>query len=83
MKIKDAFEANVNINISNELFIKYECLLFNYIDTYKIGFNDIFINQIQFIGNNNNLSYKLMFIKMHLFNYVQYLFHYQLLYFWS
>jgi len=88
MKIKDAFdniyitlknfcEANVNINISNELFIKYESLLFNYIDTYKIGFNDIFINQIQFIGNNNNLTYKLMFIKMHLFNYLTFL-HFQI-----
>ena len=62
--------SNNNINMSKELFSKYESLLFNYINTYYIGFNDILINNIQFEISGNNLFYRLLFIKMVLFNYL-------------
>ena len=75
--LKNFCNSNMDINIPKELFEKYESLLFNYINTYKDGFSDIFINEINFVNNNNNLLYKLMFIKMYLFNYLVFL-HYQI-----
>ena len=75
--LKNFCDANIDIKIPKEFFEKFESLLFNYINTYKIGFNDIFINEIHFISNNNNLLYKLMFIKMYLFNFIVFL-HFQI-----
>ena len=71
--LKNFCNANVDINMNKALFEKYEMLLFNYIDTYKVGFNDIFINEIKFIENNNNFYYKLLFIKMYLLFYLIFL----------
>ena len=68
--LKNFSESNNNINISKNLFDQYEFLLFNYINTYHIGFNDILINNIKFTINNNNLFYKLLFTKMYLFQYL-------------
>ena len=73
--LKNFSESNNNINISKELFDQYEYLLFNYIYTYHTGFNDILINNIQFTLNNNSNNsniffYRLLFIKMYLFQYL-------------
>ena len=70
--LKNFAESNNDININKELFEKYELLLYNYINTYHIGFNDILINNAQFILNinNNNLFYRLIFTKMYLFHYL-------------
>ena len=70
--LKNFSESKNNINVSKELFDQYEVLLFNYINTYHAGFNDILINNIQFTVNisNNNLLYRFFFIKMYLFHYL-------------
>ena len=75
--LKNFCDANIDIKMTKDLFERFENLLFNYINTYKVGFGDIFINEIYFISNNNNLLYKLMFIKMYLFNYLVFL-HFQI-----
>ena len=76
--LKNFAESNNDINVSKELFEEYEYLLFNYINTFRIGFNDILINNIQFTLNinNYNIFYRLLFIKMYLFDYLTCL-HYQ------
>ena len=75
--LKNFCNTNTDIKITKDLFEKYEMLLFNYIDIYKVGFNDIFINEIKFIENNHNFFYKLLFIKMYLFFYLIFL-HYEI-----
>ena len=71
--LKNFCNVNVDINMNKALFEKYEMLLFNYIDIYKSGFNDIFINEINFVENGTNFFYKLLFIKMYLFFYLIFL----------
>ena len=70
--LKNFAETNNNINITKELFDLYELILFNYINTYHYGFSDIIMNNIQFTlnKNNNNLYFRLLFIKMYLFQYL-------------
>ena len=72
--LKNLFQSTTNINMSKKLFEQYEFLLFNYINTYHIGFNDILINDIKLNVNennsNNNFYYRLLFIKMYLFQYL-------------
>ena len=89
IKIKEIFDnifitlknfCNSNIDINNipfDFYEKYENIIFNYNNTYKIGFNDILINEIQFIQNSNNFNYKLLFIKTLLFSYLSFL-HYEI-----
>ena len=68
--LKNFAESNNDIKITKELFEQYENLLFYYINTYSIGFNDILFNNVQFTLNSNNFFYRLLFIKMYLFQYL-------------
>ena len=69
--LKNYANSKNDINMRKEFFEQYELLLFNYITTNNFGFNDILLNNIQFtLNSSTNFLFRLLFIKMYLFQYL-------------
>ena len=69
--LKTYANSKNDVNISRELFEQYELVLFHYITAYNFGFNDILINNIQTtLNSSTNFIFRLLFIKMYLFQYL-------------
>lgn len=69
--LKTYSNSKNDVNLTRELFEQYELVLFHYITAYNFGFNDILINNIQTtLNSSTNFIFRLLFIKMYLFQYL-------------